>query len=130
MSPAIDRGLKKMARTVVQLAAGGALTALVTALAGGLSPTVAGLVLGAWTALVAGAQNSLESAGKIGVLLPTSGLVASATSSQTEATVSAAVTGTGEIEGTVTDLAGGVVGEVVGQVGYVDSSSDKGDEPA
>jgi hypothetical protein len=71
MSPALNRGLRKGARTILQLVAGGALTALISAAAGGLSATSQALVLGAWTALVAAAQNALEAAKKIPVLLPT-----------------------------------------------------------
>jgi hypothetical protein len=126
MSPALSRGLKKGIRTVVQLAAGGALTALVTALAGGLNPTVAGLVLGAWTALVATAQNSLESAGAIPTLLPTSGLLPAGDGGLSPAVVgtvdAVADSETGKVTGTVTDTAGSVVGEVVGQLGYSDDT--------
>ena len=71
MTPAITRGLKKAIRTILQLIAGGALTALVSAAAGGLSASVQATVMGAWTALVAFAQNTLETAGKIPVVLPT-----------------------------------------------------------
>ena len=106
-------------RTAAQLVAGGALTALVTALAGGLSPTVGALVLGVWTAVIATAQNGLEAAGKIPTLLPTPGLVPSVAplASKTVATVETAVDQTGgavgEIEGTVTGTGGELVGEVV-----------------
>ena len=72
MSPAVTRGLKKGARTVLQLVAGGALTALVSAIAGGLPAATQGFVMAAWTALVATAQNTLETAGKIPTVLPTS----------------------------------------------------------
>lgn len=64
-------GLRKAIRTLAQLAAGGALTALVAALAHGLSPNVEGVVLAAWTALVAGLQNTAEAKGLIPTLLPT-----------------------------------------------------------
>jgi len=76
MNPALTRGLKKAARTVLQLATGGALTGLVNAIAGGLSPSTQTTIMAAWTALVAFAQNSLETAGKIPTLLPTSAAVA------------------------------------------------------
>ena len=71
MSDAVRRGLKKAIRTLAQAAAGGALTALVTAAAGGLTPATQALIMGAWTSIVAFAQNSLEAAKKIPVLLPT-----------------------------------------------------------
>lgn len=70
MTPALSRGIRKGIRTVLQAVASGALTALVTALAGGLDPAVQGIVMGAWMAVVAFAQNWLESSGKIPVLLP------------------------------------------------------------
>ena len=72
MSPALTRGLKKGVRTILQLVAGGALTALISAAAGGLPAATQGIVMAAWTALVATAQNALETAGKIPTLLPTS----------------------------------------------------------
>jgi len=72
MSPALRRGIRKALRTVVQLVAGGALTALVSMVAGGLSAAAQGTVMAAWTALVALAQNTAETAGKIPTLLPTS----------------------------------------------------------
>lgn len=118
---ALSRGWRKAVRTIAQLAAGGALTGLISAMAGGLPATTQGIVMAAWTALVAFAQNAGEAAGKIPVLLPTSGLVPTAGSvSSAVGTVDAAVTDSGEVSGTVTDTAGGVVGEVTGQLGYVD----------
>lgn len=71
MSQPMQRGLRKAVRTILQLVAGGALTALVSAIAGGLTPATQGTVMAAWTALVAFAQNSLETAGKIPTVLPT-----------------------------------------------------------
>lgn len=70
MDRAKTRGLYKAIRTMLQLIAGGALTALVSALAD-LNPAVQGIVLGGWTVVVAGVQNYLETAEKIPVLLPT-----------------------------------------------------------
>ncbi len=67
----MNRGIRKAIRTILQLVAGGGLTALVSALAGGLDPSVQGIVLGAWTTAIAFAQNALESVGTIPVLLPT-----------------------------------------------------------
>lgn len=70
MDRAKTRGLYKAIRTLLQLIAGGALTALVGAVAE-LNPALQGIVLGGWTVLVAGVQNYLESADKIPTLLPT-----------------------------------------------------------
>jgi hypothetical protein len=106
-------------RTAVQLIAGGALTALVTAVAGGLSPSTAAVVMAAWTVVVAAAQNGLEASGRIPALLPTPGLVPSA------APVVAPVVGTvetavdkvgetvGDVSGIVQDTTGKLLGEVV-----------------
>lgn len=107
MSPAWRRGWRKGARTLIQLVAGGALTALVTAVAGGLSPQTAALVMGAWTVVVATAQNVAETAGKIPAILPSPGLVAA-----TEKAV-APVVGTVDA---VAEKVGGAVGEVTGVV--------------
>ena len=119
MSPAIHRAWRKGARTVLQLIAGGALTALVTAVAGGLDAKTQAVVMGAWTALVAALQNGLETAGKIPTLLPTPGLVPSAASvvatavGTVETAVDQAGGGVGEVQGTVTDQTGALMGEVV-----------------
>jgi hypothetical protein len=79
----MSRGLRKALRTIVQLVAGGSLTALVTAIADGLDPNVKAIVLAGFTVAVTYAQNALEAAGKIPVLLP------SAPASATEAGVAA-----------------------------------------
>jgi hypothetical protein len=120
MSPALHRGLRKGIRTGVQLVAGGALTALVTAIAGGLSPATAAIVMGAWTVVVAAAQNAGEAAGKVPVLLPTPGIVPSAGKAIQPAigTVDTAVEkigdAVGDIEGVVQSVTDGtVLGEVV-----------------
>lgn len=73
-SPAASRGWRKGARTVVQTIAGGGLTALVTALAGGLSPQASVVLMAVFTAVAALAQNYLEASGKLPVLLPTPAL--------------------------------------------------------
>ena len=114
MSAALSRGWRKGLRTVVQVAAGGALTALVTAIAGGLPPKTQALVMGAWIAFVAFAQNWAETAGKIPTILPTPGLVVGP--DVVVATVEAVADDAGDIVGDVTDTAGDVVGTVVGAV--------------
>lgn len=65
MNPALDRLL----RTVMQFVVSGAFTTLVTALAGGLSPSTAVIVLAVAQMVVTYTQNALEDAGKIPVLL-------------------------------------------------------------
>lgn len=60
MSP-IERAI----RSLIQLIAAGGLTALVNTLAGGLSPSVATIVLMVWGVVVSWAQNALEDAGTI-----------------------------------------------------------------
>lgn len=126
MSPAIIRGFKKAMRTAAQMITSGGLTALVNAVAHGLGPAAQLAVAAGWMYVVTFAQNAGEAAGKIPVLLPTSGLVPTAGSvSPAVGTVEAVADGqTGEVSGTVTDMAGGVVGEVVGQLGYVDKPAD------
>lgn len=70
MSYAATRGARKGLRTLLQLVAAGGLTALVEAV-GDLSGTWKAVVLAAWTAAVAAAQNYLEAAGTIPTVLPT-----------------------------------------------------------
>ena len=118
-SPAISRGIRKGLRTVVQVAAGGALTALVTAIAGGLAPSTQALVMGGWIAFVAFSQNWAEGAGKVPVLLPTPALIpvaetAGAVLAPVAGAVEAVADDAGEVTGTVTDVAGGIVGRVTG----------------
>lgn len=119
MNPALVRGWKKAARTLLQLAAAGGLTALVDLLAHGLAPGAAGAILVAWGTVVAFLHNFLETSGTIPVLLPTPGIVPSAAPIVTQAagTVDTAVDqvgkAVGDITGTVTDTAGKLLGEVV-----------------
>jgi len=120
VSPALTRGLKKAGRTVAQLIAGGALTALVAAVAHGLSPGVEGVVMGAWTALVAMAQNTAETKGAIPALLPTPGLVtttAGGAVTRVVGTVDAVAQAGNQVTGEVVSTAGKVVGAVAGPVG-------------
>jgi hypothetical protein len=105
--------LKKGARTVFQLAAGGALTAAVNVLADGLASNTKVLVLTAWTALVAVLQNSLEASGKVPVLLPSPALVTDAPGKivgRAGAVVEMGVDQTGDLVGEVTDVVGDVLG--------------------
>lgn len=115
MTPGLTRGLKKGLRTVAQVIAAGGLTALVAAIADGLSPKTAALLIGAFTALVAFSQNWAEGSGALPVLLPTPAIVSSPTTGAV-ATVDAAADRAGTITGDVVDPQGEVVGEVVGQV--------------
>lgn len=73
MNPALSRGAKKAIRTVIQITAGGGLTALVDVIAGGMQPNTKLLVLTAWTVVITFAQNTLETAHVIPTLLPTTG---------------------------------------------------------
>lgn len=115
MTPGLTRGLKKGLRTVAQVAAGGGLTLLVTALTGTMTPTTAALVMGAFTAFVAFSQNWAEGAGKVPVLLPTPSLIPGP-AADAVATVEATADTAGEIVGEVLDTAGDVVGEITGQL--------------
>lgn len=114
-SPALSRGVRKGLRTILQVVAGGALTALVTAMADGLEPEMQALVMGAWIALVAFAQNWAETAGKIPTVLPTPGLVVGPAADVVVATVDTVTDTTGGIVGDVTDTAGDIIGTVLGQ---------------
>ena len=113
---ALSRGWRKAARTLLQLAVGGSLTAVVDLLAHGLSPATAGAVMTIWTALVAFLHNYLETAGKIPTIFATPGLVTSTIAPVAQATVTAQTSTTGAITGAVTDTAGEVIGKVTGQV--------------
>lgn len=121
-SVALNRGWKKAARAVAQMAVAGSATVLVTAIAGGLSPATGGLVLAFWGVVVTFLHNYLETAGKIPVLLPTPGLVplvrdvAEPVLAPVLATAEAGVAVTGEVVGSVTDLTGAVAGTVTGAV--------------
>jgi hypothetical protein len=105
MSPALNRGLRKGLRTLLQLAVGGALTAAVTVLADGLAPNTKVLVMTGWTVVVALLQNTLESAGTVPTLLPTPAIV-------TKAPEAVAATAGAVVEMTVKET-GDIVGEVL-----------------
>lgn len=131
MSPALNRGLRKLGRTVLQVIAAGGATALVDALANGLSPTARLAVATAWLLLVTFAQNTLETRGTIPTIFPAPGLIVEApgkavtktVGTVTDAvgkvggTVTAVVTESGQVVGDVVDTAGDVVGDVTGMVG-------------
>ena len=118
MSPALHRGVRKAIRSALQLVAAGALTAAVNTFADGLAPNVKVYVLAGWTVAVALAQNSLEAAGKVTVLLPTPGLVPSVGVAPkavgvVETSIDHVGGAVGDVEGVVTDTAGELLGEVL-----------------
>lgn len=121
MTSGLTRGLKKGLRTVGQVIVGGGATALVAALADGLSPRNAALLLGAFTALAAFLQNYGEGSGHLPVLLPTPSLIPGPTAAAV-ATVEATADQAGEIVGDVLDTAGDVVGEITGQLDKEESN--------
>ncbi len=112
MSVASTRGLNKGVRTLLQTIAGGGLTAVTEIVVGGLKSPAREIIFAVWTAVVALAQNYLETAGRIPVLLPTPGLVPSTDSSVVEATVEATTDVVGDVTGVVTDTTGKIIGEV------------------
>lgn len=118
MSPGLYRGLRKGIRSIVQLAAGGALTAAVNTFADGLSPNAKVYVLAGWTALLAVLQNSLEASGRLPVLLPTPGLVPSTGKliGKAAGTVDTSVETVGDVVGDVTGTVEGVAGDLLGEV--------------
>lgn len=120
MSPALRRGLAKAGRTLLQVVAAGGLTALVDALAEDLDPTAQLAIAAGWLLVVTFAQNTLETAGKLPVLLPSPGLVtdtAGGAVTTAVGTVDAVVEAPGRVVGPVLDTAGRVVGGVTGAVG-------------
>jgi hypothetical protein len=118
-NPGLIRGLKKAARTLIQLAAAGALTALIDLLAHGLAPQAAGALMTFWTALMAFLQNYLETNGTIPAILPATGLVTTTVGgavTNVVGTVDAVKTDVNQVTGQVLDTAGGLVGSVSGLV--------------
>jgi hypothetical protein len=128
----VTRGVRKAIRDLVQVAiavvgAGGA-TALLDALVDSVDPAVGVVLAFVFKVLIAYAQNTLESRGRIPVLLPSPGLVTTGTGTlqravgavvpQVEAAVQTTVEGVATTEqriaGPVLDNAGRVVGAVTG----------------
>jgi hypothetical protein len=100
------------------LAAGGA-TAVIELVVDNVNPTYGVVMAFAFKILIAYAQNYLESAGKIPVLLPTPALVpvaeaADAVVAPVAGAVEAVADEAGKVTGTVTDVTGGVIGRVTG----------------
>lgn len=127
MSPALTRGWRKAARTVIQIVASGGLTAAVDAIAGGLDGELRAVVAAVWLVVVTFAQNSLETSGKLPVLLPSPGLVPAATKVVTPAVgpVEATAEKVGEAVGEVTGTVESVTGELLGEVVDVDRLEEK-----
>lgn len=125
MQPAATRGLNKGLRTLLQTIAGGGLTALVSALAGGLNPSLGGLLIAAFTALVAYLQNYFESKGAIPTILPTPGLITTTTGGllgKAVGTIDAVTTGGSDNE----DPGTGVIGDVLNTAGDLVGSVTSG----
>lgn len=118
-SAARSRGFRKSIRDAFQallavVAAGGATVGFET-FVGTLAPAYSGLLAIGFKILIAYAQNYLETAGKIPVMLPTPGLVTSSVAPIAQATVKASASATGAVSGDVTDTTGEKIGEVSGQ---------------
>lgn len=128
-----SRGLRKLGRTIVQWAASIGTTGLTLVMAEAIGvsfgPAAAVIFQAFWLFVYTFAQNALETAGKIPVLLPSPGLVSNVLTPigavtdvtpliapVTAATVDAVADTAGGVVGTVTDLAGDVVGTVTGQL--------------
>lgn len=127
IGPAVTRGIKKAGRTLVQMLASGGLTALINAMAHGMSPTVQLMVAALNLFLVTFGQNAAETKGLIPTLLPTVGLVTTGSAGGlVTKTVGTVDTTVGTVGGVVTDVvntAGKVVG---GMVGTLDRGGELG----
>lgn len=66
----MNRAVRRGIRTLLQLVAGGGLTALVALIAEDLEPNTKAIVLAAFTLAVTFVQNLLEGTGTVPVLLP------------------------------------------------------------
>lgn len=120
MGPALNRGLRKVGRDLLQVIAAGGATALVTMLTGHLNPELAVAVAFAFKLFVTFAQNTAETAGKIPVVLPSPGLVtttAGGAVSKVVGTVDAVTEETGQVVGDVLNTAGVAVGGIAGVAG-------------
>jgi hypothetical protein len=120
MKPALNRGLRKMGRDLLQVIAAGGATALVTLITGHLHPELAVIVAFAFKLLVTFAQNTAETNGSIPVVLPSPGLVTTTTGGlvgTVVGTVDAVTSGTTQVVGDVVNTAGQAVGAVTGTVG-------------
>lgn len=120
MGPALNRGLRKVGRDLLQVIAAGGATAVVTMLTGHLNPELAVTVAFAFKLLMTFAQNTAETAGKIPVVLPSPGLVtttAGGAVSKVVGTVDAVTEETGQVVGDVLNTAGVAVGGIAGVAG-------------
>jgi hypothetical protein len=107
------------------LAAGGA-TAVIDLLVDNVNPGYGVVMAFAFKILIAYAQNYLETAGKIPVLLPTPGLVPSVGEGPAVAvgTVDAVAEKVGEAVGEVTGTVESLTGELIGEVVDVDHEEE------
>ena len=131
-SPAQSRGARKGIRDAFQavlavIAAGGA-TAVIELIVDHLNPVYGVLMAFVFKIVITWAQNYLETAGKIPVLLPTPGLVSAVldpvkgavtdatplVAPAAAATVDAVSDAAGKVTGEVIDTSGGIVGKVTG----------------
>jgi len=120
MKPALNRGLKKLGRDLLQVIAAGGAVGVITLITGHLDPAMAVIVAFGFKLLTVFAQNTLETKGTIPVFLPTPGLVTTAaggTLGKAVGTVDAVTEGAGQVVGDVLDTTGKTVGGVVGAVG-------------
>lgn len=122
-SAAIHRGGRKAIRDLLQsvaaIAAAGGATALIDLITGSVKPELGVVLAFVFKVGFAFLQNSLETAGKIPVVLPTPGIATAATGAVVakatgvvETTVEKVGGVVGDVSGVVTDLTGGLLGEV------------------
>ena len=127
ISPALNRGIRKLGRTFLQVVASGGATVIVDVIANGLGPQTRMVWTFAWLMFFTFAQNTLETKGIIPTLFPAPGLITerpggivgktvgtiSEPVGDTIDTITDAVIETGEVVGAVVDTTGEVVGAVV-----------------
>lgn len=124
-SPALYRGWRKAARDLLQalaaVAASGGTVALIDAITGSVDPVLGVVLAFVFKILFAFVQNYAETAGKIGVLLPTPGLVpSSGPGAVAVGTVDAVAEKIGDAVGEVTGTVQSTTGELLGEVVDVD----------
>lgn len=129
-SPALNRGLRKTGRDLLQVIAAGGATAVFSLITGHLHPEVAVIVAFGFKLLTVFAQNTLETKGVIPTILPSPGLVTTSPGGlvgKVVGTVDTVADGGGGVVGNVLNTVGKVVGGVIGATGLRQPDEEKGE---